>query len=323
MSEYASGYHAPIMVEEVLRLLQPERGGIFVDGTLGGGGHAQAVLERLPEGGRLIGMDRDGQAIATAGQRLSAFGNKFTPVRGNFFQMRGLLKELGIGGADGILLDLGVSSHQLDQPERGFSYQHDAPLDMRMDDRERLRAYDVVNTYGFEKLRDIIRDYGEERHCVRIANAIIREREREPIANTGRLREIIRAATPAHNRYEGQHPARRTFQAIRIEVNGELEGLEQALRDAMALLHPKGRLAVITFHSLEDRIVKWLFREFENPCVCPPKSPACVCGRKPTGRIVNRKPVLANEQEVAGNPRARSAKLRAIEKIDMCRTEEE
>jgi 16S rRNA (cytosine1402-N4)-methyltransferase len=311
----SSGYHAPIMVSEILSLLQPERGGVFVDGTLGGGGHAQAVLERLPAGGQLYGIDRDGEAVAEASRRLKPFGDAFTVIRGNFFDMKSLLLQRGIPAADGILLDLGVSSHQLDAPERGFSYHSDAPLDMRMDTSAPLTAYDVVNTYPAPELARIFREYGEERFAGRIAASIVRAREGEPIRSTTQLAEIIKAATPAANRWEGQHPARRSFQAIRIEVNGELSGLRQALTDAAELLNPGGRLCVITFHSLEDRIAKQLFRELENPCTCPPKAPVCICGKKPVVRILTKKPLTAEQQELEENARSRSAKLRAIEKL--------
>ncbi len=310
-----SEYHAPIMVNEILALLEPERGGVFVDGTLGGGGHAQAVLEHLPDGGRLYGIDRDGDAIAEASRRLEPFGDAFTAIRGNFFDMKTLLLQQGITAADGILLDLGVSSHQLDAPERGFSYHSEAPLDMRMDTSSPLTAYGVVNTYPVPELARILREYGEERFAGRIASAIGREREKDSIRSTTRLAEIIRLATPAANRWEGQHPARRSFQAIRIEVNGELSGLRQAITDAVELLAPGGRLCVITFHSLEDRIAKQLFRELENPCTCPPKAPICICGKKPVVRILTKKPLIAEQQELEENARSRSAKLRAIEKI--------
>lgn len=309
-----STYHAPIMVEEVLSLLAPERGGIFVDGTLGGGGHAEAVLQKLSPEGRLFGIDRDGEAIAEATKRLAPFGERFRALRGNFFDMTALLKEQGVDKVDGILTDLGVSSHQLDAPERGFSYHNEAPLDMRMDETAELSAYDVVNAYPVERLATILREYGEERHAMRIANAIARARQKAPIASTTELAEIVRMATPAQNRWEGQHPARRTFQAIRIEVNGELEGLEKALNDAVALLNPGGRLCVITFHSLEDRIAKQAFKTLENPCTCPPKAPICTCNKKPVVRILTKKPVTAGEEELKENARSRSAKLRAIEK---------
>ncbi len=306
--------HVPILLPEVLALLKPERGGIFVDGTLGGGGHAEAVLQRL-RAGRLYGIDRDGAAIVAASERLRPFGEKFVAVRGNFFQMKELLAGEGIQKADGILLDLGVSSYQLDTPQRGFSYHEEAPLDMRMDDRAALSAYDVANGYTSEALFHLIRDYGEERFASRIANAIVRARETGPIKTTTELAEIVKKAIPAPTRREGPHPARRTFQAIRIEVNGELAGLAKALENAHDLLNDNGVLAVITFHSLEDRIVKQLFRKFEKPCICDPKAPICVCGKKPTAQILTKKPLTADEQELMENPRARSAKLRAIRKL--------
>ncbi|MEA4971198.1 MAG: 16S rRNA (cytosine(1402)-N(4))-methyltransferase RsmH [Candidatus Pelethousia sp.] len=308
--------HTPIMVEQVLSLLEPQRGGVFVDGTLGGGGHAQAVLSLLPPGAKLYGVDRDAAAIAAATERLTPFGARFIPLRGNFFRMAELLREQGETGVDGILLDLGVSSHQLDTPERGFSYHDDAPLDMRMDASAPLSAYDVVNGYSADDLCRIIRDYGEERYASRVARAIVRARETQgPITGTVRLAQIVKSAIPAANRREGPHPARRTFQALRIEVNGELEGLEAAIESAHNLLRSGGRMAVITFHSLEDRIVKQAFRRFENPCTCDPRAPICTCGRRPTVRILTKKPIEAGEAELNENPRARSAKLRAIEKL--------
>lgn len=312
MSEFR---HVPIMKEEVLSLLKPERGGIFVDGTLGGGGHAQAVLERLPENGKLFGIDRDGYAIAAAGARLAPFGERFAALRGNFFCMKELLHAQGVDGADGILLDLGVSSYQLDEPERGFSYMEDAPLDMRMDRQSPVSAYDVVNGYSSEQLFILIKNYGEERYASRIANAIVRERAKKPIERTGELSDIIRHAMPAQARREAQHPAKRTFQAIRIEVNGELAGLEEAIVSAHDILKPGGVMAVITFHSLEDRIVKQTFRRFENPCTCDPHAPICTCGKTPSARVLTKKPVTPGETELEENPRSRSAKLRAIEKI--------
>ncbi len=308
-------YHVPIMLNEVLSLLQPSRGGVFVDGTLGGGGHAEAVLERLPQGGRLIGIDRDADAIAEAGKRLLRFGNAFTAVRGNFFQMKSLLGGLSIEQADGILLDLGVSSHQLDEKTRGFSYNEDAPLDMRMDASAPFRAYDVVNGYSFEELARIIREYGEERYAGRVAASIVKAREKAALDSTVELAQLIKNAIPAATRREGPHPARRTFQALRIEVNGELEGLKKAVDDAQNLLAPNGVLAIITFHSLEDRIVKLAFREYENPCTCDPRAPMCTCGKKPTARILTKKPLVASESEQEENSRSRSAKLRAIQKL--------
>ena len=309
-------HHIPIMVEGVLELLAPERGGIFVDGTLGGGGHSEAILRRLPEGSRLYGIDRDPAAISAASERLASFGDKFLALRGNFFQMPSLLQAQGVTGVDGILLDLGVSSHQLDTPERGFSYHESAPLDMRMDPTAGFSAYDVVNGYDAAALCRVIRDYGEERFAGRIARAIVRTRKAHgPITNTLELAKIIKDTIPAANRREGPHPARRTFQALRIEVNGELEGLDQALEQAHNLLRPQGRMAVITFHSLEDRIVKNAFRRFENPCICDPRAPVCTCGRKPTARILTKKPRVASPEELEMNPRARSAKLRGMEKL--------
>ncbi|MDR1619945.1 MAG: 16S rRNA (cytosine(1402)-N(4))-methyltransferase RsmH [Clostridiales bacterium] len=311
----SDGYHAPIMVPEVLNFIRPERGGIFVDGTLGGGGHAKALLDAMPQSGRLIGIDRDADAIAAAGGRLVSYGERFTAIHGNFFDMTALLAAHHIFGVDGILLDLGVSSHQLDTPERGFSYHEDAPLDMRMDAAAPLTAGVVVNTYPFEELARILREYGEERYAGRIASAVVRERQKAPIESTAALAQIIKGATPAGKRWGGQHPARRSFQAIRIEVNGELGGLGQALQAARDILRAQGRLAVITFHSLEDRIAKQLFREWENPCTCPPKAPQCVCGKTPSARLLSRKPLIAAEAEIERNPRARSAKLRGIEKL--------
>jgi len=307
--------HVPIMVEEVLALLKPERGGIFVDGTLGGGGHAEAILQKLPENSRYYGIDRDENAIRAAGERLSPFGERFQAIRGNFFDMKMLLAEKGVYGVDGILLDLGVSSHQIDTKERGFSYHEDAPLDMRMDQSAALSAYEVVNHYGEAELKRILYEYGEERYSGRIVSAILRQRAIKPIERTGELAEIIRQAMPGAGRKEAQHPARRSFQAIRIEVNGELEGLEKALQDAHDLLNPGGVLAVISFHSLEDRIVKLSFRGFEDPCICDKRAPICTCGRKATVRILTKKPLTATETEISLNSRSHCAKLRGIEKL--------
>ena len=307
--------HTPIMKNEVLELLAPERGGIFADGTLGGGGHAEAVLERLPENGKLYGIDRDGDAIAAASKKLERFGSRFKSVRGNFFDMRSLLSAEGVCGLDGALLDLGVSSYQLDTPERGFSYNEDAPLDMRMDRSASMSAYDVVNTYSADRLAEIIRDYGEERYAARIARRIAAEREKAPIETTLQLAGLIKEAMPAASRNEKQHPAKRTFQAIRIEVNGELEELDAAISDIESFLNPGGVLAVITFHSLEDRIVKQAFKRFEEPCICDRRAPICTCGLKPTAKIITKKPLTASEEELEANPRSRSAKLRAIRRL--------
>ena len=308
-------HHIPILRDTVVSLLEPKRGGIFVDGTLGGGGHAEAVLEQLPQGGKLYGIDRDSAAIEAASARLARFGEAFTAIRGNFFDMKQLLAQRGVTQVDGILLDLGVSSYQLDTPERGFSYHEDAPLDMRMDSSAPFSAYDVVNGYSAEELTRIIREYGEERYASRVANAIVREREKAPLDSTVRLAEIVKLALPAPARRESQHPARRTFQALRIKVNGELAGLSQALTDAHDLLRSGGVLAVITFHSLEDRITKQTFRTFENPCTCDPRAPMCTCGKTPTAKALTKKPIVADETELEENPRARSAKLRAIRKL--------
>ncbi len=310
-----SSYHTPIMLSEVLELLKPETSRVTVDGTLGGGGHSEGILERLPGTGVHFGIDRDEEAIEAASKRLAGYKN-FHAVHGNFFDMKDILPlgEYGFDGADGILLDLGVSSHQLDDGSRGFSYGTEAPLDMRMDKSSALSAYEVVNTYSPQKLYEIIRDYGEERFASRIAGAIAREREKRPIETTTELASVIKAAIPAAARREGPHPARRTFQAIRIEVNSELDGLGEAVRNAAELLNPEGVLAVITFHSLEDRIVKNVFRELASPCTCPPSAPVCICGKKPIVEILTRKPVTADEGEVERNPRSRSAKLRAVKR---------
>ncbi len=308
-------HHVPIMVREVLTLLAPERGGVFVDGTLGGGGHAEAVLRRLPAGGRLFGIDRDGEALAAAGARLSPFEDRFTAIKGNFFDMKPLLAAHGVEHADGILLDLGVSSHQLDKAERGFSYKAEAPLDMRMDQTASLDAYAVVNTWPKDELVHIFYEYGEERFSQRIAERISAEREKHPIETTTRLAAIVKDAIPTKFRNEPQHPARRVFQAIRIAVNSELDGLADAIDSAAGLLNPGGRLVILTFHSLEDRIVKNVFRRMENPCTCPKSAPVCICGRKPTARVLTRHPLTADEAEQSENSRSTCAKLRAIEKL--------
>ena len=315
MPERTEFHHVPIMVKEVLTLLQPERGGIFVDGTLGGGGHAEAVLSRLPENGRLYGIDRDDDALAAAGKRLAPFGERFTAIKGNFFDMKRLLAEKGIEKVDGILLDLGVSSHQLDTAQRGFSYKAEAPLDMRMDQSSPLTAREIINQWSVQNLTEIFYEFGEERFSKRIAEQIAAARAIRPIETTTELAEIVRNAIPAKFRNEPQHPARRVFQAVRIAVNGELEGLDAALIDAHDLLNPNGRLAVLTFHSLEDRIVKNTFRRFENPCVCPKRAPVCICGKKPTAKVLTRHPLTATEAELAENSRSAPAKLRAIEHL--------
>ncbi|MBR2644683.1 MAG: 16S rRNA (cytosine(1402)-N(4))-methyltransferase RsmH [Clostridia bacterium] len=308
--------HTPIMVSDVLGLLQPERGGIFVDGTLGGGGHAEAVLKALGDGGRLYGIDRDDDALRAAGARLSGFGDRFTAIKGNFFDMRELLLAHGVQKVDGILLDLGVSSYQLDAAERGFSYKAEAPLDMRMDQSAPLSAKTVVNEWPEEELRRIFWEYGEEKFSSKIARRIVEQRQIRPIETTTELAALIKNAIPAKFRNEPQHPARRCFQAIRIAVNGELDGLNDAIQSAHDLLNVGGRLAIITFHSLEDRIVKNAFRTFENPCICPKSAPVCICGRKPTAKVLTRHPIVASEREQTENSRSTSAKLRAIVRID-------
>ena len=307
--------HIPVLLGEVLEYLEPGRGGTFVDGTLGGGGHAEAVLSRLPESGRLIGIDRDWEAVHAAENRLLTYGGRFTALHGNFFNMRSLLGEIEVSEVNGILLDLGVSSHQLDTPERGFSYKTEAPLDMRMDATAPLTAREVVNTYSQDALAHVLWDYGEERFGRRISEFICRARTQKPIETTLELAEIVRSAIPAKYRNEQQHPARRTFQAIRIEVNGELRELDRAVEDACDLLQKGGRLCIITFHSLEDRIVKQAFRRFENPCTCPPSAPICICGKTPKAKILTKKPLTASAEEEAQNSRSTSAKLRCIEKI--------
>ena len=308
--------HTPIMVSEVLSLLEPARGGVFVDGTLGGGGHAEAVLNALPESGRLYGIDRDDDALKAAGARLMRFGDRFTAIKGNFFDMKDLLLAHGVTAADGILLDLGVSSYQLDAAERGFSYKADAPLDMRMDRSAPLSARDVVNEWSEKELTRIFYEYGEEKFSARIAQRIVEARRTAPIESTVALAELIKSAIPAKYRNEPQHPARRCFQAIRIAVNGELDGLSEAIRAAHDLLNPNGRLVVLTFHSLEDRIVKNAFRSFENPCTCPKSAPVCICGKKPTAKVLTRHPLVASEEEQKRNSRSTPAKLRAIVRID-------
>ena len=314
--EKGAFHHVPIMVREVTDLLGPGRGGVFVDGTLGGGGHSEAILSLLPADGRLIGIDRDTSALQAAAERLRPFGDRFTAIHGNFFHMKSLLLQEGVTKVDGILLDLGVSSYQLDEPSRGFSYKAEAPLDMRMDQTAALTAANVVNGYPEKDLIRIFRDYGEERFSPLIARRISERREEKPIETTTELADLIASAIPAKFRYkEQQHPARRCFQAIRIEVNGELQGLREAMDSCIDLLSPGGRMVVLTFHSLEDRIVKTAFRTAENPCVCPPRSPQCVCGRVPYGKILTKHPLTACEAEQRENSRSACCKLRALEKL--------
>ncbi len=307
--------HRTVLLDRTIEYLKVVPGGVYVDCTLGGGGHSLEILKRLGERGRLIGIDRDQNAIKAAGERLASFSDKAVLVHGNFRDIRRIVHGIGITAVDGVVMDLGVSSHQLDRRERGFSYMQDAPLDMRMDRQQSLTAMEVVNTYSEADLARVISGYGEERWARRIAAFIVREREKAPIKTTGQLVDIIKAAIPASARRKGPHPAKRTFQALRIEVNDELGILERAVKDGVDLLKSGGRICVITFHSLEDRKIKNIFRELENPCTCPPKAPACVCGKKPVIRVVTRKPVVPDKEEIQQNPRARSAGLRVAEKL--------
>lgn len=306
--------HRSVLLDECIEGLDIRNDGIYVDGTAGGGGHSFEIAKRL-DGGRLIAIDQDEAAIAAASKRLECYGERVSVVRSNFFELARVCDELGIREIDGLLLDLGVSSYQLDTPERGFSYMADAPLDMRMDKRGALSAYDVVNGYEEEKIKKILYEYGEERYSAAIAAAIIRERQKKPIESTLELSGIIKYAIPPHAREGGHHPAKRSFQAIRIEVNGELAVIEPAIRDAVRLLRKGGRIAIITFHSLEDRIVKQTFASLAQGCTCPKNFPVCVCNNKPTLKVVTRKPILPSSAELEENPRSRSAKLRVAQKI--------
>ena len=308
--------HYSVLLNETIDNLNIKPDGIYVDGTLGGGGHAYQVASRLSEKGRLIGIDQDADAIAAAGERLKEFGDKITIIRSNYANMKEELHRIGVEKVDGIVLDLGVSSFQLDTPERGFTYRDEnAPLDMRMDDRQSLTAKDIVNGYSEMDLYRIIRDYGEDKFAKNIAKHIVQERAKKPIETTGELTEIIRASIPMKVQVTGGHPAKRTFQAIRIELNKELEVLQNNLDDMIDLLNPGGRICIITFHSLEDRIVKTNFKRNENPCTCPSDFPVCVCGKKSKGKVVTRKPILPSEEELEVNSRSKSAKLRVFERV--------
>ena len=310
MSEF---HHVSVLLDECIEGLNIKPDGIYVDGTLGGAGHSCHIAERLTTG-RLIGIDRDPVALEAAGKRLEPFADRVTLVHSNFCRMGEVLRDLGISGVDGILLDLGVSSPQLDDGSRGFSYMTDAPLDMRMDNGDALTADAVVNTWSYEELKRILYDYGEERYAPAIAAAIVRRRENTPIRTTLELLDVIRSAMPPAALREKQHPAKRTFQAIRIAVNDELNSVAKAMDAAIPCLNPGGRLAVITFHSLEDRIVKNAMVAAAKGCICPPEFPVCVCGRKPQVTVLTRKPIVSGEEELERNPRARSAKLRVCEK---------
>lgn len=307
--------HKSVLLEETVDSLNIKPDGIYVDGTLGGGGHAFEVCNRLGEKGRLIGIDQDADAIRAASERLSVFGDRVTVVRNNYVNIAEVLASLGIEKVDGIYLDLGVSSYQLDTAERGFTYrEEDAPLDMRMDQRGSETAADIVNTYSESELYRIIRDYGEDRFAKNIAKHIVKRRQEKPFETAGELAETIRAAIPARVRATGGHPAKRTFQAIRIELNHELDVLENSIDRMIDFLNPGGRLSIITFHSLEDRIVKNRFRINENPCTCPPEFPVCMCGKKSKGRVITRKPIVPTEKELEENKRSKSSKLRVFER---------
>ncbi|MGI6094223.1 MAG: 16S rRNA (cytosine(1402)-N(4))-methyltransferase RsmH [Lachnospiraceae bacterium] len=306
--------HKSVLLEETIDGLRVKPDGIYVDGTLGGGGHALEVCKRLSAKGSLIGIDQDSAAIEAASKRLEAYKDQVTIIRSNYCNMVSELKKRGIASVDGIVLDLGVSSYQLDEVERGFSYREDAPLDMRMDQRQDRTASDIVNTYSETELFHIIRDYGEDKFAKNIAKHICMAREEKPITTTGELTEVIKRAIPMKVRAVGGHPAKQTFQAIRIELNQELDVLRDSLDDMIELLNDEGRICIITFHSLEDRIVKTIFKRNENPCTCPPSFPVCVCGKESKGKVVTRKPIVPGELELCENRRAQSAKLRIFER---------
>ena len=306
--------HKSVLLEETVDGLAIKPDGIYVDGTLGGGGHAFEVCSRLNEQGRFIGIDQDAAAIEAASERLRDFGEKVTIIRSNYCEMKSRLHEIGVDKVDGIVIDLGVSSYQLDTAERGFSYRVDAPLDMRMDQRQQLTAREIVNTYSEADLFRVIRDYGEDKFAKNIAKHIVIERQKAPIETTGQLNEIIRHAIPMKFQKTAGHPSKRTFQAIRIELNRELDVLRESLDDMLEMLNPGGRICIITFHSLEDRIVKSAFRKNENPCICPSHFPVCVCGNVSKGKVITRKPILPSEEELEYNSRSKSAKLRIFER---------
>lgn len=314
MDEKLEFVHKSVLLNETVDSLNIKPNGIYIDGTLGGGGHAYEVCKRLGEHGRFIGIDQDAEAIEAAGLRLAEFGDKVTIVRSNYVDIDNILKSLNISKVNGIMLDLGVSSHQLDTVERGFSYKENAPLDMRMDVRNPMTAKDIVNNYSEMELYRVIRDYGEDKFAKNIAKHIVNARKEKEIETTYELNDIIKAAIPMKMRVNGGHPAKKTFQAIRIELNKELEVLNNSIDKMIDLLDDGGRLSIITFHSLEDRIVKTRFRNNENPCICPPDFPVCVCGKKSKGKVITRKPIVPSEQEIIENKRAKSSKLRVFER---------
>lgn len=307
--------HKSVLLYETVDELNIKPDGIYVDGTLGGGGHSYEIAGRLSEGGRLIGIDQDEDAIKAASKRLEPYMDRVTIVRNNYCNMDKVLDELGIDKVDGIMLDLGVSSYQLDAADRGFTYNVDTALDMRMDQRQEITAKDIVNEYSEFDLYRIIRDYGEDRFAKNIAKHIVAARQEKPIETTFELNDIIKAAIPMKVRATGGHPSKRTYQAIRIELNKELEVLENSIDMMIDRLKPEGRLCIISFHSLEDRIVKTRFRNNENPCTCPPSFPACVCGKVPKGRVITRKPVVPTDEEINENSRSKSSKLRVFERV--------
>lgn len=307
--------HISVLLGESVDALDVKPNGVYVDGTLGGAGHASLICEKLNEDGTLIGIDRDTNALNIARQRLESYPCNIKTVHSNFFEIKSILKSLSIDGIDGAILDLGVSSPQLDVAERGFSYNMDARLDMRMNQDDPLDAYTVVNTYSFSELKRILYRYGEENNSAKIASNIVREREKKPIETTFELSEIIKSSFPPKKRYADKHPAKRSFQAIRIEVNHELDGLDTAIEDFLESLNPGGVLAIISFHSLEDRIVKTVFNEMARGCTCPREFPICVCGNQPKIKIINKKPIIAGEDELENNNRAHSAKLRIARKL--------
>ncbi|MEE0419535.1 MAG: 16S rRNA (cytosine(1402)-N(4))-methyltransferase RsmH [Lachnospiraceae bacterium] len=306
--------HKSVLLDETIEALNIKPDGIYVDGTLGGGGHSYEICRRLSDKGRLIGIDQDAAAIEAAKARLGEFKDKITIIRSNYCDMRKELATIDVAAVDGIILDLGVSSYQLDTADRGFTYREDAPLDMRMDQRQSMTAKDIVNGYGEMELYRIIRDYGEDKFAKNIAKHIVSARQEKTIETTGELIQIIKAAIPMKVRAVGGHPAKKTFQAIRIELNRELEVLRNSLDDMIDLLNDEGRICVITFHSLEDRIVKNIFRKNEDPCTCPRDFPVCICGKKPKGRVITRKPIVPGEEELQENKRAKSSKLRVFER---------
>ena len=305
--------HTTVLLDETVNALNLRPGMVVADGTLGGGGHSLEILKRITPGGKLIGIDKDEFAISTAGERLKEYEDATVFVHDDFRNIRDIVRSLDIEGIDGAVLDLGVSSFQLDQCKRGFSYNQDARLDMRMDKRDKTSAAEIVNSYTQKELARILKDYGEEKWAARIAEFIVRERIKRPIETTEELVEVIKMAVPASARRDGPHPARRTFQALRIEVNGELDAIKSALEDFVNVMNDNARLAVITFHSLEDRIVKQEFRRFADPCECPKEFPMCICGKKPYGKVITRKPILPSSSEIEENQRSRSAKLRVFE----------